>query len=95
MSRSYKHTPYCGDNKSKFNKRQANRRVRHNKEPLNHGSYKKKFESWDICDYSSCATFKKFWQHTLQVWYAWGYKYYPYPDKKEEYRYWYKCYKMK
>ena len=28
MSRSYKHTPYCGDRKNKFMKRYANKRVR-------------------------------------------------------------------
>ena len=31
MSRSYKHTPYCGDSKSRFMKRYANKVVRRQK----------------------------------------------------------------
>lgn len=42
MSRSYKHTPYCGG-RNKFSKNQANRRVRRNKMDLSlpKGGYKK------------------------------------------------------
>jgi len=38
MSRSYKHTPYIGDTKTKWAKRQANKLVR------------SKFKKWDIQD---------------------------------------------
>lgn len=57
MSRSYKHTPRCGDKKSKFVKNQANRKIRRNKNitPFNK-SYRKYHQSWDICDYESVGT---------------------------------------
>ena len=53
MSRSFKHTPRCGDKKDKFYKNYANRRLRrkqliHN---LQHKTYKKDTCSYDICDY--------------------------------------------
>ena len=55
MSRSYKHTPRCGDRKSKYSKRRANRIVRRvgveDSFSLLYGGYKKLFESWNICDF--------------------------------------------
>lgn len=54
MSRSYKHTPRCGEQKTKFAKRWANRRIRclTTEDALpQHASYKKLFCSWSICDY--------------------------------------------
>ena len=54
MSRSYKHMPRCGDRKSRYSKRYANRIVRraNMKESFPpYGGYKKLFESWNICDY--------------------------------------------
>jgi len=50
MSRSFKKTPgFCDRNP--FNKRQANKRVRKDWTLANGGAYRKRFESWDICDY--------------------------------------------
>jgi hypothetical protein len=45
MSRSYKHTPYAGDRKKKWAKRQANKRLRRKKltHDLQHKSYKKDY----------------------------------------------------
>lgn len=51
MSRSYKKHPWYKD-RSPYMKNQANRKVRRYKgENLNHKSYRKLFQSWDICDY--------------------------------------------
>lgn len=56
MSRSYKHTPYCGDGKGKVKKRFANKSVRawlkeHPEEILRKSSFKKCYEQYDICDW--------------------------------------------
>ena len=52
MSRSYKKTPRSGDQKDKFFKTYANRKLRRDKfHNLQHNSYKKNFCSYDICDY--------------------------------------------
>jgi hypothetical protein len=50
VSRSFKKTPgFC--DRSPFNKRQANKRVRKDWTLAGGGAYRKCFESWDICDY--------------------------------------------
>ena len=96
MSHSYKKTPYCGDRKQKIMKRQANKIVRKSKEAYQNASYKKCFCSYNICDFKDVGcTFEKFWKTRIRQWKCWGYKYYPYPDKKEEYRKWYRYYKRK
>ena len=65
MSRSYKHTPYVGDTKTKWAKRQANKLVRSKLEKwniqdeLDPSWYKKISESWNICDYYSIMTWKE------------------------------------
>ena len=46
MSRSYKHTPYAGDTKTKWAKRQANKLVR------------SKLERWNIQDNLTSGTYK-------------------------------------
>jgi len=51
MSRSRKKAPWIVDKKSKLAKRQANKRVRRTKNIANGKSFKKVYESWDICDY--------------------------------------------
>lgn len=65
MSRSYKHTPRCGEQKAKFAKRWANRRVRYLKDQNalpQHAGYKKLFCSWTICDYQVVGeTFGEFY----------------------------------
>ena len=50
MSRSYKKTPgFCDRNP--FSKRQANKRVRKDWTIASGGAYRKRFESWNICDF--------------------------------------------
>lgn len=74
MSRSYKHTPYIGDKKTKWAKRQANRKVRHylNRQMIQDESfapaaYKKVSESWNICDYYDIATWKEHLAYRKQL----------------------------
>lgn len=69
MSRSYKHTPYCGDKKTKWAKRQANKLVRSKLERWNMQDeispawYKKISDSWNICDYYNITTWKEHLRH--------------------------------
>lgn len=58
MSRSYKHTPVYKGDKSKYNKRRANKKVRRKakRKPYDlpagkSNLYRREYESWDICDY--------------------------------------------
>ena len=66
MSRSYKKTPYCGDESSKkYGKKRANVIVRRrlNKDldfDANNSLYKRVYEQWDICDYYSIRTFPEY-----------------------------------
>ena len=56
MSRSYRKNLIITDGQDggkarKMAKRRANKSVKHTKEISNGGSYKKEFESWNICDW--------------------------------------------
>lgn len=99
MSRSYKKSSYCGDKKGKYKKRVANHTVRNYLKDINKilskGGFKKVFCSYDICDYWWLQSWEEYWEDCLR-----GYKEHPEwykqpPNKKEEYRSWYKSYKMK
>lgn len=99
MSRSYKKTPWCGEQKNKIDKRNANKKVRmFLKNPNNHllkNDYKKIFESWDICDFGWVTTWNEYWKNRLS-WYAEHPEWFKdLPNKKIEYRKWYKSHKMK
>ena len=63
MSRSYKHTPYAGDTKTKWAKRQANRKYRsflkQIEEDVPYSHFKKVSESWNICDYYDITTWEE------------------------------------
>ena len=65
MSRSYKHTPYAGDTKTKWAKRQANKLVRcrlkkwNIQDNISPSLYKKVSESWNICDYYDITTWEE------------------------------------
>jgi len=100
MSRSYKHTPYCGEQKDRYMKRYANRKLRRKKldHDLQYNSYKKDFCSWNICDYYNIETdnFEKYYESCIDKWYRWqGYAWYkdkPFPSREEcwkEYHKWY------
>ena len=99
MSRSYKKTPYAGDTKGKDKKRVANSKVRMTLKNLNqelkHNDYKKIYDSWDICDYGEIYSWKEYWSHVLKRYIENPNLYKKPPNKKEEYRQWYKWYKMK
>lgn len=95
MSRSYKKTPCCAP-KSRGMKKYANKIIRQDNNTYQNGSYKKRFCSYDICDYKFFETFEEYFAGRVRQWYQWGYKYnYPYPNQKSEYRKWYKYYKGK
>lgn len=87
MSRSYKHTPYSGDRKNKWAKRQANKRFRQQKltHNLQHKSYKKDFCSYDICDYYHIETknFEEYYKLCVSRWHSWVRYYMPYPTREE------------
>ena len=66
MSRSYKKTPYCGLQKQKWAKQQANKKVRRylnrqkiEDESFTPATYKKISESWNICDYYDITSWKE------------------------------------
>ena len=100
MSRSYKHTPYCGDTKDRKMKRYANKKLRRQKLTHNyqHNSYKKETCSWDICDYYEIQTknFNNYYQSCVARWYRYQNLWYmrdePFPTREEcwnEYQKWY------
>jgi hypothetical protein len=98
MSRSYKKTPRSGQQKSKFAKRYANRKLRRKKYTLfQHKSYRKDFCYYDICDYESIGvSFEEYWRSVRRMWYNWGHLFgKPLPTKEEAYREWWKYYKQK
>lgn len=68
MSRSYKHTPRSGDKKSKYGKNFANRRIRRIKTIVpNHKSYRKYYESYNICDYEEVGlSFEEYCKYRRQ-----------------------------
>lgn len=97
MSRSYKKTPYCGDAKGKKKKRLANHKVRqylknNDDVVLRGGAYKRLYETWDICDYYWIVTWEK-WAG-IKPHNNWGYEEEE-PDYEEEFRRWWRYYKMK
>lgn len=64
MSRSFRKAWVVdgyGSSWKKYAKNQANRKVRKAKDLPNGSSYKKVFESWDICDYKYPADTKAGW----------------------------------
>ena len=99
MSRSFKHTPYCGDRKNHYMKRYANKRLRQKNltHDLQHKSYRKDFCSYNICDYYEIGTrFEEYYESCVKRWqhyqsYGWG-KNEPFPTKEkcwQEYCKWY------
>ena len=65
MSRSYKHTPYCGDKKTKEAKRRANKKYRNLldrygfDDTIAPSTHRKATETWNICDFHSIFTLKE------------------------------------
>ena len=75
MSRSYKKTPYAGDNKTRWAKRRANKQVRH---------YLK-----DIYDYCSIFTLEKWLKDKWNL-LRWNRKNIPEEKRIQEWYKWYK-----
>lgn len=103
MSRSYKHTPYCGLTKDKFYKKYANKRLRRKKlaHDFQHKSYRKDFCSYDICDYYCIETknFEEYYRRQVDAWhelqrYSWSKKY-PFPTRDEVWKEYCKMYRRK
>ena len=95
MSRSYKHTPYCGD--TKHNKEVANRRIRRKMrnpefEMANGKAYKKHYCSWEICDFCHKKSFESYYRSSVERAIRFNE---PIPSKEKLYKQWYKWYKMK
>jgi len=97
MSRSYKKNPCYTDGKAgtiKDSKRCANKRTRNIEDIPNYGGYKKVSCSYHIHNYCSRWT----WEDAQQEWEnASDDNYFKrtYPNLKDFYRYWLKCYKTK
>lgn len=64
MSRSYKHSPWCGDSNPKAKKKAARRfrrKVNSDEDVPGGNAYKKNSDSWNICDFGSyCPSVKDF-----------------------------------
>ena len=100
MSRSYKRTPRAGQQKDKFFKNYANRRLRRlppDEHPYNNCSYKKYNCSWNICDYEEVGTsFEEYWERLVKSWQSWRHLYgYPFPCREQAYKEYCQWYKRK
>ena len=98
MSRSYKHTPRCGERKGKQKKRVANHKVRRMKlreDIPQFAGYRKLYERWDICDYETIGlSFDAYCQKEYRWWASSSYrdKEEAFPDRQtlqKEYNKWY------
>lgn len=94
MSRSYKRNFLTKDNNSGYGKRRAVRSVRKSSDIANGGAYKKRYCSWNICDYriweySSLEAFRKDWENKTSFIRR------RFPTWKEAYRGWLKWFRMK
>ncbi len=97
MSRSYKHTILCKDKNGRYSKSLSSRAVRRTDKIADGGAYKKLFCSWEICDYRYDYNTD---ERSLRKWMnEWERKdsllHRLYPNRKQAYRAWLKCYKMK
>ena len=100
MSRSHKKHFYCKD-RNPYAKRLANRCVRHalnadSDLELQYGSYRKFYESWDICDWGFYDSWESYWESSIRT-YERLKSWFPnreieFPDRDEEYRKWRKYY---
>jgi hypothetical protein len=73
MSRSYKHNPWHkdgGPNYRRFQKNQANRKVRRSSDIPDGKAYRRFFNPWDIYDYVSyCPKGSRFYRENPKYWY--------------------------
>ena len=102
MSRSHKKFFCCKDKeRNPFMKRYANRCVRRalNNDfdlELQHNSYRKFYDSWEISDYRFQSTWKEYWESTVRTYEQFCALFpnhnYEFPDKEKLYREWRKFY---
>lgn len=96
MSRSYKRTPRCGDQKDRYFKKYSNHKICRlpiDELPKKGKTYKKVLHDYSICDYETVGTsFQQYWARLIKRWHEWEWHYAPYPDYEEayeEYRRWF------
>ena len=94
MSRSYKHTPYAGDRKTKWAKRKAKRLAKSKmdmEESPSPALYKRYGESWNICDFHNIFTLNQWMKDkwNLRRWEREN------TSEKKKIQEWYKWYKRK
>lgn len=103
MSRSYKHSPQCGNSKT-YGRYRAKRRNRcYNKDlknpSLNYSLYKKNYPQLEISDYNSYCDFNEYYKRRIEFWHWQELHNFknkePYPTREKAYNKWYKCYKRK
>lgn len=101
MSRSYKKNP-CATWKSKWARNQANRCWRHtySLEDAQYSKYKRYYPQWDVIDYVYLDTWESYWESRIKSYESFEMRYpntkvNKYPNKKDEYRWWYQHYKGK
>lgn len=100
MSRSHKKN-FITKDRNPYIKRYANRCVRRalnndfNLE-LQHNSYRKFYESYDICDWKFRESWEEYWAVTLRIYERLSLTYpnreIEFPDKEQEYRWWRQSY---
>lgn len=103
MSRSYKKHPYVTDHHvktSKKRKRFANKTIRQDKTfDMNGSSYKKRYCSWDICDYRYQWTreeaIKEWYEEESDHYDGYAWKHKRFSSLEEWLNYWEKCVKRK
>jgi len=96
MSRSYKRHPVTKDKNYKFGKRLAVKAVRRDDGISNGKSYKKKFCSWNICDYRIYeGSFEKALCKWKKHWITSSFLQKKFPTWKQAYRYFITYYKFK
>lgn len=101
MSRSRKKISYCGGSRP-YSKKRANKKVRHSQteEVLNGGTYKKLYCQWDVKDsFEAYCDFEEYWQKVSKKAEEYNERYADCegfkpktPDKKKEYKAWYKAF---
>ena len=100
MSRSYRKNPVVTDNNDshqskKLASRSLRRKLKNSDELLKGSSYKKHYESWDICDYK----FRKTREEAIEGYYSScnRYKYFKeeFPTLEDYLKWWYKTYLRK
>ena len=81
-------------------KKLSNKRIRQKlknpEEELQHNSYKKDTDSWDICDYAFVMSWERYWKYAVESWIRFDEPHgIPFPNRKKEFARWRKWYLSK